>query len=493
MTETWRSTLSDREFQARVARSLQISLTEAAELAKELLACSSLQADELVALTSGDPTAVALLIEALLEREPSLVTLEATFQRIFLYPVPLGRVAQLKASLGRLRTSVFEHLPWIYYESAPRGWRLPQEKEPVHTLYHVLIQLASAPLQLDDGTRLHPLIRFVDLLVDYAADAGTGATLRTWVDDTARQLGLPGIRRGSAGLTVPDAESLYLLIELRPSVGRTDMYRIGAWLFRGDMVENLTDAGEPPRRLSELADVIEGLLEQIGWQVATITDHLTIAFALPANLLNMPVDQLLVTVDQRIPASLGSLFPVVIRLLERGYTRPLRATWQRFSQRFRLLVQPAQETVLTLATPSPARSSVSLSDSLYWVTNPEDYEWDSLAIKLLEDQILGLVLAKPFGKLSDEARKNVVDALLEAGTPIALWVRSNDDGEQLRSVLDSLLTQGGLPQLPAAVLHLRQRAAIEPRASHPGHHLTLLWDDPNRIPPQVLLESPLRC
>ena len=72
-------------------------------------------------------------------------------------------------------------------------------------------------------------------------------------------------------------------------------------------------------------------------------------------------------------------------------------------------------------------------------------------------------------------------ALLRAGLPIVLWARQGCEEHGLRTLFDDHPLKG----LETRVMEARRQAQYDPTAAH-GRHLTLLWDDPERLPPTLL-------
>jgi hypothetical protein len=471
MADVWRLQARDAAFRDRVAQALDIRLNQAGELIEQFLACPSLRPDDLQELTTGTYETVALLIEVIRERQQDVGLLDEVFQKIFPHPVPLARLARLRLSLRWLRPLALEHLPWLYYRCAPRFWHFPEEPGGQRALERAVVQLASAPIQSSAGP-WHPLLRFVAALAEYAVDDTAASALRAWVAEEATRLGIPPRAQGLDLAAQSPVLPLHLLVEVADDSFRPCGYRVQAWLFKGDDLERLSDGDDGPVRLEELSTVVDPLLRKAeAWIVPTTDTPLTVEFALPANLVDLAIDQLPVTVGPQRTASLGSRFPVTVRLMERNYDPSHRANWMRFHRLFDALLEDNPNQVL-------------------WVNGEADCEWDSLAIGLLEDRILCLALGRPFNALSAPSQENIIHALYEAGTPIALWARGRsaprDHSAEIRRLVD-----GGLRNLPETVCRLRQEAAKSQDPSHLGHDLMLLWDNPNRALPEFVFTSPL--
>jgi hypothetical protein len=86
---------------------------------------------------------------------------------------------------------------------------------------------------------------------------------------------------------------------------------------------------------------------------------------------------------------------------------------------------------------------------------------------------------------------SVLGAAVWAGTPVALWCREHH-GEGGHLQLADMLAHGPLPRLPDHALRARKEADAPGAADdHCGNHLSLLWDDPSRLPePRLGLSAP---
>ena len=116
-----------------------------------------------------------------------------------------------------------------------------------------------------------------------------------------------------------------------------------------------------------------------------------------------------------------------------------------------------------------------------------DVHTAQLKDKLLPNQAFGLALTKP----PDTSKRGEIALLLTTGTPAALWLRRQAVNPSLRQCLQTKVLAVCLADAPNAVWTLRRQTAAPP---HPieadqslelGHHLSFLWEDPNRIPPEI--------
>jgi hypothetical protein len=85
-------------------------------------------------------------------------------------------------------------------------------------------------------------------------------------------------------------------------------------------------------------------------------------------------------------------------------------------------------------------------------------------------------------------QKQPGELLWKSAVPLALWIRQKLPDINNLDVLDQLLQDCPLQELPERVKNKRLDAMdSEPPDTHVGRHLCLLWDDPNFLPPQQLL------
>jgi hypothetical protein len=80
--------------------------------------------------------------------------------------------------------------------------------------------------------------------------------------------------------------------------------------------------------------------------------------------------------------------------------------------------------------------------------------------------------------------------VLGAGIPAALWPRSGSqnvpDATEVEEKIAALIAAENLKDLPRIVRRERLDAREAPDL---GNYLTLLWDDPDKVPPRQRLQS----
>jgi vWA-MoxR associated protein C-terminal domain/vWA-MoxR associated protein middle region (VMAP-M) 1/Effector-associated domain 9 len=96
-----------------------------------------------------------------------------------------------------------------------------------------------------------------------------------------------------------------------------------------------------------------------------------------------------------------------------------------------------------------------------------------------ESNIVGLHLTQPPVDIEEFCYE-----LLESGLPLAVWRRQDLQASAQGADWPVLLTKCCLEKLPQTVQQERSSAKRKSEDSHLGHHLSLLWDDPNLVPPK---------
>jgi len=117
------------------------------------------------------------------------------------------------------------------------------------------------------------------------------------------------------------------------------------------------------------------------------------------------------------------------------------------------------------------------SDEFVLITDDSDLDMNSLQSKL--EGRIGVVLGQTAQR--DEVLKSII---AKAGIPIVLWTRYDGLDVDHSNEMHKLICTTPLIDLPARVFNKRREAMTNQQlVSHLGHHLTVLWDDPNRFPP----------
>ena len=97
-----------------------------------------------------------------------------------------------------------------------------------------------------------------------------------------------------------------------------------------------------------------------------------------------------------------------------------------------------------------------------------------------EENMVGLKLVKA---PTQDCLTSIFNAIFKMGFPLAIWGRTNLSEATNETELDRVL-ETDLSNLPQTVRKERRRSHKESIHGHIGHHLSLLWDDPDLVPPK---------
>lgn len=380
--------------------------------------------------------------------------------------------ADLRKLLSPLTSEVDAH---SVYRAAAGPLAPPLESAPDDLLgvADELVNMMTPPGQLP------PLLNFVEFLAAFVDGRGPSAqALRRWNADVARRCGLP------QQLVVVAAENATLYVTKR--IGRASVlvqieedgldhnrFQVSVWLWLDTDSQTLA-RDDRSYTLEEIRGVIDRALQDCTSLLATHAVEPMVEFILPHRLLAADVDTWLITHGSPFGGRLGVYYPVVVRSLDRLRTTslPLRKQWQ---AKWRWLQE---------------HSGLHPESAVRWLGDEDGRDPQRLYRELAGEQPVAVAWHGP-PPPEHQAVDSVLGAAVWAGTPVALWCREHH-GEGGHLQLTDMLTKGQLPGLPDNALRARKEAdAPSALEDHCGNHLSLLWDDPSRLPePRFGLSAP---
>ncbi|TDC80215.1 hypothetical protein [Actinomadura sp. 7K507] len=360
--------------------------------------------------------------------------------------------------------------PVLYRRAVGPAW--PTLDREFRSLHDVVALLEEMPAGAD-GTP--PLLRFVN---DLAEDAGypTAPAFRDWV---RRQVVVQGVdsviferrRPELPGRAAPEPSENYLIIECAPDALEEDRYLVTAWLQVDREPGSTLQCSDEALPVSRIPELLERLLTSESSVVGRPSPDLTIEFILPRALLDHPFEQEKINIggfEHRI----GIRYPVVVRSLDRMRLAAIHHDWR---HKWEWL------------------SGNSVGAPVCMVSRRGEYDKEELFSTLSESSAAVLALAfPPWGGTDDETDEHWVGLL--AGIPVVAWCRDGRDPAQFVREVKDLMAED-LLKLPRRTMELRRHALSGggegARAGHLGLHLTLVFDDSDRIPePYVRLRPP---
>ncbi|WP_422646993.1 trypsin-like peptidase domain-containing protein [Actinoalloteichus caeruleus] len=413
----------------------------------------------------------------------SLRTQLLTQQRQDVSPPPLINPADEAALLGILaRLDRVEDVNAVFHHAAyPQVPSLNIELLDYHDTVQVL---ANLPL----GGQLHPVLRFLAALLDRCHDPVLQVLLRENLRRLAVMFDQKAVLDEHLGSESGPSPNLRrtssVLAEVVPSAHDPDQYLFTLWLYRGpgqwDTQFRETTPRPEPGLWQRIQDELPKALRRLGER------HAIVEFVLPLELLNEPIDRWQLWPEQTA-TRLGQRHAVVLRSLD---------NWQDEEETRREDSAARWEYLRDLTGPVP----------LTLVRCRDDREREAWAgLFQLPAGQTALALANP---PTEPSTGEVIVEGLFAGVPVLLWRRDLCDlhysdspgsgtgescaGTRFLDTLDRSLQGVGVTDLPWKVRDLRNMAT-QPGADddHPGHQVVLLWEDPERRPPdEYPLASP---
>ncbi|WP_158849948.1 VMAP-C domain-containing protein [Saccharothrix deserti] len=310
-----------------------------------------------------------------------------------------------------------------------------------------------------------PLFTFVDRLAHHVE--GLHAPGHGWLHGVGTRLGLrrPELLElcATSRARPVDNPPGYVVLQLQPDGVDQDRYLMSAWLQQPGRPDEVLFRDDVPRTLAEVAGHVVDLVRRAHVVADTDMEELTLEFVVPRDLVHHPIDQW--QVDEVFPHRLGTSQPVVVRSLDRMRRDDLRGRWRR---KWRWLT---------------ANSGRLDPASVHWLRDKPETSPDSLFAELvLGDAPVAVVMSEPPAVHTSLAWDELT-ATLYAGVPIVVWCREPALSAWFEEEIGRLLESTGLDRLPEHVLRLRRQAGRKNRAqARLGEHITLLWDDADRIP-----------
>lgn len=367
----------------------------------------------------------------------------------------------------------------IYRKSAPSGWSPPSGSDTTKTIYLMAKRLAGA-IQQADGT--HPLLSFIEYLQPAVSEKRIRNKLKSWNDALAKETGMTSQlnawrashrRKYSSSKAKETPPSQYhLLVKLQPDTLDKELIYADAWLISDDENEvRHLHTEDVPRPLDSLSPLLNHFLSMSIRQIKDPRSNIMVELFLPLHLLCFDLDQWKIDIGLNQETPLGHCYPVVLRSLdrtyshhERGYEQLMRA-WQIHWNNF-------QEA---LATVKPV------------FCNMKEYESRRNWQAFLEDTMcLVLTFVPPTN--DEQTKVSLLKEIIIAGNAVALWPRKQTGSlseDEIKTMYHSLLARCNFSRLPEILWQKRKEALKKDDEQHLVHHLTLLWDNPNRLPPDV--------
>jgi hypothetical protein len=366
----------------------------------------------------------------------------------------------------KLTAAIFES---CYRKSLPSSFK---PKPGRLTLLRIVEHLADIPFQTHDGTL--PLALFARNIAESLPSDSIADKLEEWIDRVKADLE-PSLGRiqmsPKSHLLEKESNLVYLLVRVRsdPNNRANEKKMFTFSIYKWQDSENAPCvSGNKEFDKSTIVDVID---ETIAKDVNESDRICAIEFMLPCELIHLDVNALERTDEEELSPKLAKDYPLLVRL-ERPKEKPhLRVRWIERWEYFNNMTRQAL-----------------VDTCVHLVCGHEGYDPLKVYREYLEDDKTKTCLLQTFlpsdpfifGK-----------SILDAGIPIALWCNkyghTQDDHEIVRTEMMKLIEDGDFNALQERVFERCRKSEHRKRLQD---HLTLLWDDPGRLPRNLQKNKP---
>jgi hypothetical protein len=284
------------------------------------------------------------------------------------------------------------------------------------------------------------------------------------------------------GASTEGATPICLVIKVTPSAWQPEKrdeprsFLINAWVDYAGSFEPLPDK-EGEHTLESLPSLIERFIAECHLHVLARSRGrlgagymLTVEAFLPLDLLDCDMDQWRIKIGKQA-RPVGARYQLVVRSWDRLYDPDYWTTWDVWAKKWN-------------ARPRPPLKATEERHVLI-ASCDEDY-CDKLVYRLEQRGTVFMALSPVPPSQRAGGSIEVFWPMLDSGTPIALWLRREDeDVPATREELRQLVCDEDLSSLPRLVHKRRQEAQMEEERRRLWSAVTLLWDDPERLPPDI--------
>lgn len=295
-------------------------------------------------------------------------------------------------------------------------------------------------------------------------------SLRQWIDQQAPQFGVDP-KSLKTRIEHESASNVYVVFKIAENQLVDNTFFVKAWSWRvpGEFspvgFESIKDFEEPRK-----FEAIEALLRAAIGEVEERSEAAGLLVEIIAERKVFPRDISHWKVD--VGESEGDLFvqfPVSLRWDKRFDRPPKHRRWKN-----------KWEAVKKIHTQSGEYE-------LCWLECETDCQPTEITNGWV-DADRGVCLALGYKPPEISNRDDLLEAALNAGTPIVLWLQRTHNGETVtKDSFTELLGDASLIDLPRHIWNLRKQAYKDP--DHPARRLTLLYDNADRVLPKPIGET----
>jgi hypothetical protein len=200
----------------------------------------------------------------------------------------------------------------------------------------------------------------------------------------------------------------------------------------------------------------------------------------PRALLVEALDQIAPPMEFAARPPIGATLPVTVRSVER--------TRHRDSMRNLGVAWRALKPTIASAWPLDDQLPAATPGAAVWLNAADAGR--NLALRLQKYRVTCAVLAGAPRSAAARDSDDLFSYVLQAAVPAVIWLRepAGADSTAARARVAELLGEAA-PALPQRVWQLRQAAFDAGDPAHAGLCVVLLWDDADRLPPDIELAN----
>jgi hypothetical protein len=426
------------------------------------------------------PRGLEFLVNSLLDVQTRSKQMQRVFcvlQTISFLPISWMELGKLRGILKDVLISD-EQLRQFYFSSVPDATDLPAGWEVGELLSCLQYNLARRICKEPDNS---PLLEFLMRLLQEINQPKVKARLSKWITKTAGRLHLEPNLISARIKTQKEAVSeragmlSYLLVKIEPSPWSDKQFEIKSWLLHKDEIHSLKES-EDVHPFESLASLLDQLVREARWLLLDRSQsssqapaQLVLEVILPVALLNWDVDRWLIRPGKSSTQPVGAHCIIVLRSWERLYDSELRLSWELWKKKWN--ARPRPPLLITDA-------------QVYWACAAGDYH-ETLYDQLENAGLIFLGLT-PMPQEASANEAAVWGPMLDAGTPIALWLRApHNDFTEAQKELRALIYTNELDSVPQLIFGKRKDVNSNKEEHSFWNHLALMWDDPDRLPPDI--------
>ena len=384
-------------------------------------------------------------------------------------------ISRLFKLINPLETQILQNLRKAYLLSRPLGWPRSESQ----SLKSILEDLRLMPIDNEGYMSVGYFICF--LLADPEVPEVLKQELMSWAQSNIKNIcdyeekinNKTNLQETSDLKNIGNIQKLKdlsssVMIRVRENPENKKLYFVEAWFIgniknydpvKGVGYKELSkeDFKQEDFSIDQLPELFNAYLDQVRQE---FHGDLTFEVFLPLDLLSKEIDTW-ETQRYGISMSLGCECKVVVRMDERlaaNYHGNLYQWSMKWDKAKELFSQPANLKLVSA-----------------------DCDLKQLLIELFKPDAVGIKLAKVY---QEQDRKAILGALLLTSTPIAFWLRREPDEKDGQAKTERTL-ECSLEQLPESVKKARLAALSGDKETSIGYHLSLLWDNPNYLPPGI--------